>query len=179
MNRAGSPSNNSSPRPAPQKSSDERPPLFPEAVGDAWLGGLSAGLFALVLAVSIAACSNRPPRDTDSIWDSKWLDSRVSETPRQRTLRQCQQECERFRVECTTCHTTGKEAEIGAKDLKLTPLGARARVMRNSATFGLHTHCSVCHLTKFGLTGYAQKMFGPEGEKHRAIEAELNQTTIK
>jgi hypothetical protein len=141
--------------------------------------GLLAVLFASALAVSIAACSNRPPRETDSIWDSKLLDSRVEETPRQRTMRQCQQECDRFRVECTTCHTTGKESEIGAKDLKLTPLGTRARVMRNSSTFGLHTHCSVCHNTKFGLTSYAQKMFGPEGEKHRAVEAELNQTTIK
>jgi hypothetical protein len=134
---------------------------------------------ALMMAAGIAACSNRPPRDTDTIWDSKLLDRRVEETPRQRTVRECQQECERFRVECTTCHSTPKEPEISAKNLQLTKLGNQARVMRNSATFGLHTNCSVCHNTKFGMTSYAQKMFGPEGEKHRAVESELNQSTIK
>jgi hypothetical protein len=146
---------------------------------DVWMSWVLLGSFALVMAVSIGACSNRPPRDTDTIWDSKLLDRRVEETPRQRTMRECQQECERFRVECTTCHTTNKDAEINAKDLRLTKLGSRARVMRNSASFGLHTSCSTCHNTKFGLTSYAQKMFGPEGEKHRAVESELNQSTIK
>jgi len=137
------------------------------------------GLLAAASLAGIVACSNRPPRDTDTIWDSKLLDRRVEETSRQRTMRQCQQECERFRVECTHCHTTNKEGDISEKNLQLTQKGNRARIMRNSATFGLHTHCSVCHITQFNLTSYAQKMFGPEGEKHRAAEAELNQTTIK
>jgi len=140
---------------------------------------LLAGGLAVTFAVAMAACSNRPPRSTDTIWDNPILDRRVEETPRQQTMRQCQQEGERFRVECTRCHTTDKAEEISMKDLKLTKLGLRARVMRQSVTFGKHTHCTVCHTTHFGLTSYAQKMFGPEGEKHRALEAELNQTTIK
>ncbi len=144
-----------------------------------WSQWALLGLFGVVVVVSIAACSNRPPRDTDTIWDSKLLDRRVDETPRQRAMRQCQQECDRFRVECVYCHTTNKEAEITAKNLQMTQKGNRARIMRNSPTFGLHTHCSVCHVTQFGLTNYAQKMFGPEGEQHRAAESELNQTTIK
>ena len=134
---------------------------------------------AVAVAIGIAACSNRPPRSTDTIWDSPILDRRVEETPRQRTLRQCQQESKRFRVECTHCHTTDKDVEISEKDLKLTKLGLRSRVMRQSVTFGRHTHCTVCHNTHFGLTSYARKMFGPEGEKHRALEAEMNQTTIE
>ena len=146
---------------------------------DVWMSWALLGLLALGALVGIAACSNRPPRSDDTIWDSKLLDRRVDETPRQRTLRECQQEHERFRVDCTYCHKTDKEAEINAKALQLTDLGNRARVMRTSATFGLHTNCSVCHNSKFGLTSHAQKMFGPDGEKHRALEAELNQTTIK
>lgn len=146
---------------------------------DRWMRGLLLGLLGLLTVAAVAACSNRPPRSTDTIWDSKMLDRRVDETPRQRTMRECQQERDRFRVDCTYCHTTDKEAEINAKAPKLTDLGGRARVMRTSATFGQHTNCSVCHNTKFGLTSYAQKMFGPDGEKHRALEDELNQTTIK
>lgn len=137
------------------------------------------GVLAAVALISVAACSNRPPRSTDTIWDSPILDRRIEETPRQRTLRQCQQESERFRIECTYCHTTDKAPEISEKDLKLSKMGLRAQVMRKSVTFGLHTHCTVCHTTKFGLTSYAQKMFGPDGEKYRALEEEMNQTTIK
>jgi len=145
-----------------------------------WAVGVAAAIGAAGLMLVISACSrNRPPRSTDTIWDSPILDRRVEETPRQRTMRQCKQETERFRVKCAQCHTTKDAEKITAEDLKLTKLGHRARVMRQSVTFGKHTHCTRCHTTQFGLTSYAQRMFGPNGEKHRALEAELNRTTIK
>jgi len=138
--------------------------------GWARLPGLAAGAGLL----SLAACSITTP-NLDAIRDSKLLDRRINETPRQKTVRECRQETERFRAECTDCHTSKQEAEIAAPDkLLLTQRGRRAQVMRESPSFGLYQQCSVCHQSKFALTGYAEKLFGPQGERHKELEQELN-----
>jgi mono/diheme cytochrome c family protein len=122
----------------------------------------------------LAACSITTP-SMDAVRDMKLFDRRINETPRQKTVRECRQETERFRVECADCHTSKQEAEIAAPDrLLLTQKGRRAQVMRQSPNFGLYQQCSVCHQSKFALTGYAEKMFGPQGERHKELEQELN-----
>ena len=129
---------------------------------------------ALCMAGALAACAPKIPTK-DEILDSKLLDRRVEETPRERRLRECNQECEKFRVKCTHCHTTDKELEIKLPGgLLLTPVGQRSLVMRRSPTFGLHQQCSTCHRSEFVLNDYAQRMFGPEGAKHKKLEEEMN-----
>ncbi|MCZ7645591.1 MAG: hypothetical protein M5U26_09945 [Planctomycetota bacterium] len=127
-----------------------------------------------VLALLLAACSASLPK-MDSILDHPLLDHRVEETPRQKTLRECQQESERFRVDCKFCHEKKSEAEIAAPDkLFLTEHGRRARIMRSSPTFGLHNQCSKCHMTKFALNAYAKDLFGPESARFKEMQEELS-----
>ncbi len=121
--------------------------------------GLAFGLAFL------AACETHMP-SFESIRDSKLIDRRISETPHQRVLRECQQECDRFRVSCTHCHTTDKPEAISAEAPVLTPVGERAQIMRTSPTFGQHQDCSQCHQTKFALNRSAEKLFGPGGAKY-------------
>src|SRR5438552_4002040 len=45
----------------------------------------------LALVILLAACETRMP-SIDAIRDSKLLDRRITETPRQRVMRECQQE---------------------------------------------------------------------------------------
>lgn len=117
--------------------------------------------------VVVVGCGDRLPLP-DSIKDSKLLDKRIEETPRQKIVRECKQETDRFRVKCTFCHGTDKEDQIQAPlKLQLTDRGKRAQIMRKSPTFGLHTQCTVCHQSKFELNRYAQEQFGP-GRPRRA-----------
>ncbi len=135
-----------------------------------------AGMMALAVGMlcALAACNAKLPT-SDQILDSKLFDRRVDESPRQRTLRECQQEVDRFRVKCTHCHTTEVELEIKSPDsLKLTQIGKRAHIMRTSPTFGLHNQCTSCHRSEFALNEYAQRMFGPDGAKHKKLEEEMN-----
>ena len=129
---------------------------------------------AVSLTGVLTACAPKIP-SMDEVLDSKLLDRRVEETPRQRSVRECQQESTRFGVKCTHCHTSDKELEIKAPDaLLFTPVGKRAHIMRKSPTFGLHQQCTTCHRSEFVLNDYAQKMFGPDGSKHRKLEEEMN-----
>jgi hypothetical protein len=133
-------------------------------------------VLAAALVGALAACAPRVP-SIDEIRDSKLLDRRIEETPRQRTLRECTQEKDQFRVSCTHCHTSGEEIEIKSPDkLMLTEVGKRAQIMRRSITFGKQQQCTNCHQAKFALNAYAQKMFGPHSAKHRKLEEELNRT---
>ena len=127
----------------------------------------------------LIACEAKIPTVSE-IRDSRLFDRRIEETPRQKVLRECSQESERFRVACTHCHTTDKAEEILAPDqLKLTEVGKRARIMRKSANFGLHRQCSECHQSKFTLTLRAQRDFGPQGKRRREIEALRQRNAIK
>lgn len=124
------------------------------------------GLFGLALLLTLlAACETKMP-SIDSIRDSKLIDRRINETPRQRVIRECQQEAGRFHVGCTHCHTTDKVDGISSAAPVLTPVGERAQIMRTSPTFGLHQDCSQCHQTKFSLNRNAEKLFGPGGAKY-------------
>jgi hypothetical protein len=139
-----------------------------------WRRAAFRALPAVIALLGLAACTVSTP-NLDAIRDSKLLDRRIQETPRQKTVRECRQECERFRVECVYCHTSGQETEIAAPTkLLFTEKGRRAQIMRQSPTFGLMQQCSVCHQSKFALTGYATKLFGPQGERHKELEEELN-----
>ena len=127
----------------------------------------------LFLLLAAAACQTDMPSLSD-IRDSKLFDRRIKETPRQKVLRECRQETERFRVACLYCHTTDKVEEIRSPDaLKLSGIGARAQIMRKSPTFGLAQDCSGCHQTKFHLNRSAEKTFGPASEKHAEAQKEL------
>jgi hypothetical protein len=137
-------------------------------------GAAACRLAAAAALALLAACSIRTP-NLDAIRDSKLFDRRIKETPREKCIRECRQESDRFRVDCVYCHTTNREGDIAAPDrLALTDKGRRARVMRTSPTFGLQQQCGTCHQSKFSLNGYAQQMFGPQGEKRRELEESLN-----
>ncbi len=119
---------------------------------------------ALTLAF-LTACDTKMP-SIEAIQDSKLIDRRIKETPRQKVVRECQQESNRFRVSCTHCHTTDKQEGITAESPALTAIGERAQIMRTSPTFGQHQDCQQCHLTKFALNRNAQRLFGPGGAKY-------------
>jgi len=123
-----------------------------------------SGLAVMLLTV-LAACNMSMP-SIEKIQDSKLLDRRIKETPREKVVRECQQEANRFRVSCTHCHTTDKAEGITAEAPSLTPVGERAQIMRTSPTFGLHQDCNQCHQTKFTLNRNAEKLFGPGGSKY-------------
>src|SRR5437868_3066511 len=115
---------------------------------------------ALVLLI-LAACDASLP-NMDKIRDSKLFDRRIKETPRQKVVRECTQEGERYHVGCVFCHTTNKADDIQAPDnLLLSAVGKRAQIMRKSPSFGLNQDCAVCHQSKFNLNRYALKLYGP------------------
>jgi hypothetical protein len=120
-------------------------------------------LCALFGAAFLAlACQMKIP-SWESIQDSKLLDRRIVETPREQTIRRCKQEGERFRVGCTLCHTAAPEGAITAAKPHLTEIGSRARIMRNNPSFGLNRACQECHLSKFRLNGEAREKYGAGG----------------
>jgi mono/diheme cytochrome c family protein len=120
----------------------------------------------VALGLSLSACNVSAPT-LDQIRDSKLLDRRIKETPRQKVIRECRQEGERFRVSCDACHTTNKADDIQRPDkLLLTKVGERARIMRTSPSFGLNQDCSNCHQSKFKLNRSAERLFGPGGTKY-------------
>ncbi|MBI3832458.1 MAG: hypothetical protein HY291_23240 [Planctomycetes bacterium] len=140
-----------------------------------WFLAAFVGLGLLILA----ACSTTVPT-MDQIRDSRFFDRRIEETPRQRTIRECKQESDRFRISCKHCHTTEDEAKIQSPGSPLlTEIGKRAQIMRTSPTFGLHTQCSECHQSKFKLTSHAETLFGPGGSKHKELEKEMQEQTVK
>lgn len=128
---------------------------------------------AAAAALALAACDVKTPT-LDQIRDSKLFDRRIKETPRQKVMRECRQEGERFRVDCTACHTTDKADDIQRPDkLLLTKVGERARIMRTSPSFGLNQDCSNCHQSKFKLNRSAEKLFGPGGSKYGEAQKAL------
>ena len=134
--------------------------------------GVGAGLLVLLLA----ACEARLP----DLRDSKLFDRRIEETPRQKVVRECRQEGDRFRVSCTHCHSTSEEEKIHPPDaLQLTAIGKRAQIMRLSPTFGLHKQCSECHQSKFKLNASAEALFGPSGTRRQDIEKEILQQPVR
>ena len=137
------------------------------------------GVLVAGLLLTLGACAVDLPK-MDSIRDSRLFDRRIQETPRQKTVRECRQEAERFRIGCTFCHVIGEEEKIvGPDKLQFTVQGQRAQIMRQSPTFGLHQQCSVCHQSKFQLTRYAEKMFGPDSARRQDLERELQKQEIK
>jgi len=126
----------------------------------------------LIVAIALSSCSMTAP-SLDKLRDSKLLDRRISETPRQKIVRECSQEAERFRVGCLHCHSTDKIEEIKADDRKLTKVGFRAQIMRESPSFGLNQDCATCHQSKFKLNRNAEKLFGPGGTKYQEAQKEL------
>jgi hypothetical protein len=126
-----------------------------------------------VILLAAGACKMDTPT-LDQIRDSKLFDRRIKETPRQKVIRECQQETNHYRVECLLCHTTDKVEQITSpSDLALTKVGERARIMRKSPSFGLGKDCGDCHQSKFRLNRSAQKTFGPGGEKQSETQKEL------
>jgi hypothetical protein len=126
-----------------------------------------------VALLALSACELRAP-SMDEIRDSKLFDRRIKETPRQKILRECQQESDKFRVGCLHCHSTDKADQIkGPAELKLTQVGERARIMRGSPTFGLNQACTSCHQSKFQLNRSAEKIFGPGGAKYGEAQKAL------
>lgn len=131
-------------------------------------------VLAFVGLMALAACSAKLP-NMDEVLDHPLIDRRIDETPRMRAVRECKAEVDRFRVDCRFCHQKDSEADIVAPDkLLLTDSGRRARIMRHSPTFGLHNQCSKCHLSKFNLNQYAQELFGPQSERFKEMQEELN-----
>lgn len=130
---------------------------------------------ALVGVVVLALCACKVDAPTvDGIRDSRLFDRRINETPRQKIIRECKQETDRFRVGCLTCHTTDKIDAIKAPDhYELNKVGARAQIMRKSPAFGLNQDCTQCHQSKFKLNRNAQKLFGPGGAKYSESQKEL------
>ena len=129
-------------------------------------------LSVVALAV-LGACSVDTPK-LESIRDSKLFDRRIKETPRQKIIRECQQESDRFRVGCMHCHTTDKiDAIKSPANLELNKVGDRAQIMRKSPSFGLNQDCAQCHQSKFKLNRTAQKLFGPGGQKYLDMQKEL------
>ena len=138
---------------------------------------LAASLIILAL-VTLAACQAKLP-NLDEIRDSPFFDRRIQESDRDKCVRECKQESEHFRVDCTFCHKA-PEAQVKRPDqLHFTALGAKSQVMRKSPTFGLHKQCSECHQSKFKLNKFAQGLFGPSGAKHKEMEDALQQTPVK
>lgn len=127
---------------------------------------------SVTLLLLVSACDLKAPT-IDDIRDSKLIDRRIKETPHQKIQRECQQECDRFRVKCTTCHTTDKALSITSENLALTEVGERAQIMRSSPTFGLNQDCSQCHQSKFTLNRNAQRTFGPGGTKYTEMKSAL------
>ena len=137
------------------------------------------GSFRFLVLLSLPALYGCKP-EFDKLRDHPWFDRRIEETPREKVIRECRQESERFRVACAHCHTTEKESEIKSPDqLLLTDPGKRARIMRVSPTFGLHRQCGECHQSKFKLNHHAEILFGPGGEKRKELEQALEQTPVK
>jgi len=131
--------------------------------------GFIAALVGVVL-LSLAACKVDTPT-FEGIRDSKLFDRRINETPRQKIVRECRQEAERFRVGCLHCHTTDKLDDIKGPDhFELNKVGTRAQIMRKSPAFGLNQDCNQCHQSKFKLNRAAQKLFGPGGPKYNELK---------
>ena len=135
-------------------------------------GRFLVAFLIFVSLLALQACSVNTPT-LEGIRDSKLLDRRIKETPRQKIIRECQQEGERFRVGCTHCHTTEKVDDIKTEKLELTEIGQRAQIMRKSPTFGLNKDCSSCHQSKFKLNRNAEKEFGPSGAKFKEAQKAL------
>ena len=131
-----------------------------------------ATLAGMIVLFALVSCSVNAP-SIDKIRDSKLLDRRINETPRQKIIRECSQEAERFRVSCLHCHETDKLADIKTEDAKLTKVGSRAQIMRASPSFGLNQDCAQCHQSKFKLNRNAEKLFGPGGSKYLEAQKEL------
>jgi hypothetical protein len=130
-------------------------------------------LAAIASLLVLNACQMKTPT-MENIRDSKLFDRRISETPRQKVIRECQQEVEKFRVGCLHCHTSDKADQIkGPSELKFTPVGQRAQIMRTSPTFGLNQDCTSCHQSKFQLNRSAEKIFGPGGTKYNEAKKQL------
>jgi hypothetical protein len=138
-------------------------------------------ILAGMMVCVISACTvSTPTANTtlDSIRDSKLFDRRIKETPRQKVVRECQQESDRYHVDCKFCHTTNKVDDIQSPDkLQLTAVGNRAQIMRKSPSFGLNQDCAVCHQSKFHLNRAALKLFGPGGAKRAEAQNELKPDT--
>lgn len=121
----------------------------------------------------LQACSVNTP-SLDGLRDSKLFDRRIKETPRQKIIRECQQEADRFRVDCKFCHKIDKADDIhGPGNLQFTDAGFRSQIMRRSPTFGLNQDCSSCHQSKFHLNRNAEKLFGPGGAKYNEAQKAL------
>jgi hypothetical protein len=137
--------------------------------------GLARFVAAFLICVgllALQACSVNTPT-LEGLRDSKLLDRRIKETPRQKIIRECQQESERYRVGCNHCHSTDKVDEIKSDKPELTEVGQRAQIMRKSPTFGLNKDCSSCHQSKFKLNRNAEKEFGPAGSRFKEAQKEL------
>ncbi|MFH0938817.1 MAG: hypothetical protein V1899_06010 [Planctomycetota bacterium] len=133
----------------------------------------SACMLIVILALWVTACSVNTPT-MDQIRDSKLFDRRIKETPRQKVIRECKQECDRYRVNCRSCHTTDKLDDIQSPDKpQLNKIGERARIMRQSLSFGLNQDCSGCHQSKFQINRSAEKLFGPGGVKYGEAQKAL------
>ena len=134
-------------------------------------------LLALVAVCIVSACTVDTPA-FDQVRDSKFFDRRIKETPRQKIIRECTQEGERYHVGCLFCHSTGKVNDIQSPDkLNFTPVGKRAQIMRKSPSFGLNQDCATCHQSKFNLNRYALKLYGPGGAKRADAQSELKPDT--
>lgn len=141
--------------------------------GKRLLCGFAPRILVPFVLLALSACQVDTP-SLDDIRDSRLFDRRIKETPRQKVIRECKQETERFRVACLYCHNTDRIEAIKSPDaLQLNNVGERAQIMRKSPSFGLTQDCSACHQTKFHLTRSAEKTFGPGGEKHAAAQKEL------
>ena len=130
-------------------------------------------LAGLAVAVGLTACNVDTP-SVDAIRDSKYIDRRIKETPRQKIIRECKQESDRFRVGCLNCHTTDKINDIKSPDnLALNKVGERTQIMRTSPSFGLNQDCAACHQSKFQLNRNAEKLFGPGGARYSESQKSL------
>jgi hypothetical protein len=134
---------------------------------------IALGLFSIFVLLFLGACAVDTP-NLEGLRDSKLFDRRIKETPRQKIIRECQQESDRYRVGCIHCHTTDKIDDIKSPaNLELTKVGERAQIMRKSPSFGLNQDCAQCHQSKFKLNRTAQKLFGPGGAKYAEALKEL------
>jgi hypothetical protein len=142
-------------------------------MGERLPAGSALKLLVPLALLALSACETDMP-SLENIRDSKLFDRRIKETPRQKVIRECKQETERFRVPCLYCHTTDKVDDIKSPQaLHFNNTGERAQIMRRSPAFGLTQDCAACHQTKFRLTRSAEKTFGPGGEKHDQAQKEL------
>jgi len=147
--------------------------MYNMKMDDRLRAGFALKILSPLLLLGLAACEIDAP-SLENIRDSKLFDRRIKETPRQKVIRECKQETERFRVTCLYCHNTDKVVEIKSPDaFQFNNIGERAQIMRRSPSFGLAQDCTACHQTKFHLTRSAEKAFGPSGEKHAEAQREL------